>query len=158
MSRCPTGRVAAEVAPVTEGVSATEIASAAGEEGRAAPGHVAATATAAVTAAAGAVPPRTGQCLGAVPSPDLLRGKGALAQVPDRTNELVIRRVGRRSDGCLEQGRKNKVPVLFLGPTTKLDGPYVLMYIVQGVSRLLYFLRHPFSRTYIDTAGCPFTC
>ena len=61
MSRCPTGRVAAEVAPVTEGVSATEIASAAGEEGRAAPGHVAATATAAVTAAAGAVPPRTGK-------------------------------------------------------------------------------------------------
>ena len=46
---------------MTEGVSVTEIASAAAGEGRAAPGHAAATAAAAVTAAAGAVPPRTGK-------------------------------------------------------------------------------------------------
>ena len=29
---------------------------------------------------------------------------------------------------------------------------------LQGVSRLLYFLTHPFSQTYVDTAGCPFMC
>ena len=28
---------------------------------------------------------------------------------------------------------------------------------IQGVSRLLSFLRHPFSRTYVGAAGCPFT-
>ena len=27
---------------------------------------------------------------------------------------------------------------------------------IQGVSRLLSFLTHPFSRTCVDTVGCPF--
>ena len=35
-------------------------------------------------------------------------------------------------------------------------GPMHKNYELQGVSRLLSFLTHPFSRTYVDAAGCPF--
>ena len=30
--------------------------------------------------------------------------------------------------------------------------------IIQGVKRIVCFLIHPFSRTYVDESDCPFTC
>ena len=32
----------------------------------------------------------------------------------------------------------------------------ILIFNLQGLSRLLSFLTHPFSQTYVDAAGCPF--